>query len=161
MIRRRTAVVASGKERSSKLEPDARRFSSFNPDDLTQHHEMSEVPNTRSIYRHFLRVLGRLSAGNGGRKANLRRLYGPQLKPLLMAEDANLANIQQQGMYQLNRLKRRPLMRQLCYSQPNSSIAFDVAQTNEEPRFAFVSLLSASSPAHEQCQTTRRLAGTH
>lgn len=46
---------------------------------------MTTIPETRSLYRHFLRTLLKVSGGDTRRFVNLRRLYRPQIRQELLA----------------------------------------------------------------------------
>ncbi|GAA5866394.1 hypothetical protein JCM1840_001301 [Sporobolomyces johnsonii] len=46
---------------------------------------MTTSPQIRSLYRHFLRTLSKVSRGDTPRFLNLRRLYRPQIRQELLA----------------------------------------------------------------------------
>ncbi|GAA5897465.1 hypothetical protein JCM6882_001894 [Rhodosporidiobolus microsporus] len=72
---------------------------------------MSQAPQTRSLYRSFLRELGRLCRPHRPDLVNLRRLYRPQLREALLGGEGTLKSLGEQFDRTLSLLRTSPRFR--------------------------------------------------
>lgn len=104
---------------------------------------------SKSLYRHFIRELGRLAGNDGGRRANLRRLYRPQLRALLTSDEVDLDQINMKGESVCPFVPPVRASTRLSHSRPNDSYAATITYFGQESLFSLVPLLPSSSTEYE------------
>ncbi|GAA6032032.1 hypothetical protein JCM8097_003396 [Rhodosporidiobolus ruineniae] len=96
---------------------------------------MSTAPQTRSLYRSFLRELGRLNPDRAS-LANLRRLYRPQLRDALLDKRRKPKDVQETVDRTLSLLRSSPSLAHNLSSLAYHHTPYPLPHTSNAARLA-------------------------